>query len=78
MCQILSSSGGNEKDFEQILELLLSSINDKIKEFAEEPNFNRLSLIQNYIIFFMVLVLNLKKFPSVILILKLLIIMLIK
>ena len=48
MCQILSSSGGNEKDFEQILELLLSSINDKIKEFAEEPNFNRLSLIQNY------------------------------
>ncbi len=64
MCQILSSSGGNEKDFEQILELLLSSINDKIKEFAEEPNFNRLSLIQNYIIFFMVLVLNLKKFPS--------------
>ena len=47
MCQILSSSENNEKDFEQILEYLLFSINDKIKEYSEEPNFNHLMLIQN-------------------------------
>ena len=64
MCQILSSSENNEKDFEQILEYLLFSINDKIKEYSEEPNFNHLMLIQNYIIFFMVLVLNLKKYTN--------------
>ena len=63
MCQILSNSN-SDKDFETILDLLLSSINDKIKEYLEDPGFNRLMLIQNYIIFFMVLVLNLKKFPS--------------
>ena len=64
MCQILSSSENNEKDFEQILEYLLDSINDKIKEYSKEPNFNHLMLIQNYIIFFMVLVLNLKKYTN--------------
>ena len=64
MCQILSSSGGNEKDFEQILELLLSSIKDKIRQYSDDSSFNNLMLIQNYIIFFMVLVLNLKKYPS--------------
>ena len=63
MCQILSNSN-SDKDFETILDLLLSSINDKIKEYLEDPSFNRLMLIQNYIIFFMVLVLNLKKYPS--------------
>ena len=63
MCQILSNSN-NDKDFELILELLYSSINDKINEYASEPSFNNLMLIQNYIIFFMVIVLNLKKFPS--------------
>ena len=64
MCQILRSSDNNVKDFEQILEYLLSSINDKIQEFQNNPSFNQLMLIQNYIIFFMVLVLNLKKFPN--------------
>ena len=64
MCQILSSSENNEKDFEQILEYLLSSINDKINDYSNEPSFNQLMLIQNYIIFFMVLVLNLKKYSN--------------
>ena len=64
MCQILSGSGGNEKDFEHILELLLSAIKDKIKQYTDDSTFNNLMLIQNYIIFFMVLVLNLKKYPS--------------
>ena len=63
MCQILSNSN-SDKDFETILDLLLSSTKDKIKEYLEDPGFNRLMLIQNYIIFFMVLVLNLKKYPS--------------
>ena len=63
MCQILKKSG-NPKDFEQILDLLLPSIKTKIDEYIIEQNFNNLSLIQNYIIFFMILVLNLKQFPS--------------
>ena len=59
MCQIIENSKNKEKDFENLLEYLLESVKDKIKEYAEDPNFNRLMLIQNYIIFFMVLVLNL-------------------
>ena len=63
MCQILKKSG-ESKNLEQILALLLSSINAKIEQYTISPTFNNLSLIQNYIIFFMVLVLNLKDFPS--------------
>ena len=48
MCQILRSSDNNVKDFEQILEYLLSSINDKIQEFQNNPSFNQLMLIQNW------------------------------
>ena len=62
MCQILSN--GKDKDFEEILELLLPSIQQKIKEYSEQPSFNHLMLIQNYISFFMILVLNLSKYPS--------------
>ena len=66
MCQIIENSKNKEKDFENLLEYLLESVKDKIKEYAEDPNFNRLMLIQNYIIFFMVLVLNLKSYISLI------------
>ena len=66
MCQIISTSKEKEKDFEQLLEYLLDSIKDKIKEYTDDPNFNRLMLIQNYIIFIMVLALNLKKYTSLI------------
>ena len=62
MCQILKKSG-ESKNLEQILNLLLPSINAKIEQYTIAPSFNNLSLIQNYIIFFMVLVLNLKEFP---------------
>ena len=41
-------------------------VKEKIKEYAEDPNFNRLMLIQNYIIFFIVLVLNLKSYTNLI------------
>ena len=44
MCQILSNSN-NDKDFELILELLFSSINDKINEYTSEPSFNNLIII---------------------------------
>ena len=63
MCQILKKSG-DSKNFEQILTFLLSSIKSKIEKYAVFPGFNNLSLIQNYITFFMVLVLNLKEYPS--------------
>ena len=66
MCQIISNSKEKEKDFEKLLEYLLNSVKEKIKEYAEDPNFNRLMLIQNYIIFFMVLVLNLKSYTNLI------------
>ena len=62
MVQILKKSG-DPKNFEEILSLLLSSINSKIEQYGISSGFNNLSLIQNYIIFFMVLVLNLKEFP---------------
>ena len=66
MCQIISNSKEKEKDFEKLLEYLLDAVKEKIKEYAEDPNFNRLMLIQNYIIFFMVLVLNLKSYTNLI------------
>ena len=66
MCQIISSSKEKEKDFEKLLDYLLYAIKEKINEYSQDPNFNRLMLIQNYIIFFMVIVLNLKKFSSLI------------
>ena len=66
MCQIISNSKEKEKDFEKLLEYLLNAVKEKIKEYAEDPNFNRLMLIQNYIIFFMVLALNLKSYTSLI------------
>ena len=52
MCQIISYSKEKEKDFEKLLEYLLDSIKEKIREHSEDPTFNKLMLIQNYIIFF--------------------------
>ena len=66
MCQIICNSKEKEKEFEKLLKYLLDSVKEKIKEYSEDPSFNRLMLIQNYIIFFMVLVLNLKNYTSLI------------
>ena len=66
MCQIISNAKDKENEFEKLLEYLLNSIKEKIQEYSDDPNFNRFMLIQNYIIFFMVLVLNLKKYPTLI------------
>ena len=66
MCQIINNSKDKEKDFEKLLEYLLNSVKEKIKEHSDDPDFNKLMLIQNYIIFFMVLVLNLKDYSSLI------------
>ena len=66
MCQIISNSKEKEKDFEKLLEYLLDAVKEKIRDYSDDPTFNKLMLIQNYIIFFMVLVLNLKKYKSLI------------
>ena len=63
MCQILKKSS-DLHNFENILSLLLLSIESKIEKYSMSLTFNNLSLIQNYVIFFMVLVLNLKEFPD--------------
>ena len=62
MCKLLSEYSSIE-NFEKILNYLLCSIKIKIKEYELEPNYCNLSLVQDYLIFFMVLTLNLKKFP---------------
>ena len=63
MFQILKNSG-NPKEFEQLLKSLLSSIKDNLELFKKEPSNKNLTFIQNYIILFMVLILNLKKDPA--------------
>ena len=62
MCKLLSQYASKE-NFEKILNYLLESIKPKIKEYELEPDYCNLSLLQNYLIFFMVLTLNLKKYP---------------
>ena len=59
MYKILSKSK-SEKDFEKLLGFLLSSIEEKVKKYFKDPSYNNLMLIQNFITFFMVLILNLK------------------
>lgn len=63
MCKILSKSG-DPKEFEKLLSFLLNSMRKQRDEFESSPTINNYMLLQNYLIFFMVLTLNLKKFPS--------------
>ena len=58
MFQIIKKSG-DPKEFEELLQLLLQSINNSLEIFKKEQSNKNLTLIQNYIILFMVLVLNL-------------------
>lgn len=62
MCKLLSDFASLE-NFEKILGYLLDSIKTKIREYELEPDYCKLSLLQNYLIFFMILTLNLKKYP---------------
>ena len=61
--QILKKSG-DAKVFENMLSLLLASIKTKTEKLSSSPK--DLLPIRNYVIFFMILVLNLKEFPSLI------------
>ena len=55
---------GDKDSFESILYLLLTSIKIKADEYQKESNYNNLTLLRNYLYFFMILTLNLKNFPE--------------
>ena len=55
---------GNDQTFEKITTLMFIEINNKIKTYNKEPNNHNFFLVKNYIIFFMIITLNLKNFPS--------------
>ena len=60
LCDIMSNLGG-EKHFKMILSLIYSSVKKKIEVYQENQNYINLSIIKNYIIFFMILFINIKQ-----------------
>lgn len=60
LCKLITKNNDNEKDFELFLTDLLESIKQKLNEYSQEQNFDRFVKIQNYIQFFMLIVLNIK------------------
>ena len=60
LCKLITKNNDNEKDFELFLTDLLESIKQKLNEYSQEQNFDRFVKIQNYIQFFMLMVLNIK------------------
>ena len=63
MCATLTKLGDVDS-FEKILSLLLFSIQNKIELYNKNPTHHNFFLIKNSIIFFMIITINLKKFPS--------------
>ena len=59
MCQMLNKS--EPQEFEKLLSFVYDSIRKQIDEYSANPNINNYMLIQNYLIFFMVIALNLRK-----------------
>ena len=55
---------GDINTFESILYLLLISIKEKTEIYKKEHSYNNLYIIQNYLIFLMILTLNLQKYPE--------------
>jgi len=53
-----------KENFESVLYLLLTSIKDKAEEYNKENIYNNLSILRNYLTFFMILAINLKDFPD--------------
>ena len=53
-----------KENFESVLYLLLTSIKAKAEEYNKERIYNKLSVLQNYLTFFMILAINLKDFPD--------------
>ena len=63
MCMTLTKLG-DKKSFENIISLLLYGIQNKIELYIKNPTQHNYFLIQNYIIFFMIITINLKSCPS--------------
>ena len=63
MCTTLIKLG-DEESFEKINSLLLLGIQNKIELYNKNPTHHNYFLIKNYIIFFMIITLNLKRYPS--------------
>ena len=63
MCTTLIKLG-DEESFEKIISLLLFAIQNKIDLYQINPTNHNYFLIKNYIIFFMIITINLKSYPS--------------
>ena len=63
MCSNLIKLGDNET-FEKITTLMLNEILDKIKLYNKEQTNHNYFIIKNYLIFFMIVTINLKNFPA--------------
>jgi hypothetical protein len=63
MCTTLIKLGDDES-FEKTLSLLLIAIQNKIDLYNKNPTSHNYFLIKNYIIFFMIITINLKNYPA--------------
>ena len=55
---------GDEESFNKILSLLLSEIKTKVEKLKASDIYFDLSILQNYVIFFMIITINLKAYPK--------------
>ena len=63
MCATLIKLGDDES-FEKTLSLISYSIQNKIELYNKNPTQHNFFLIKNYLIFFMIITINLKNYPS--------------
>ena len=54
---------GDEDSFEKTLSLIAYSIQNKVELFNKNPTQHNFFLIKNYIVFFMIITINLKRYP---------------
>jgi hypothetical protein len=55
---------GDEKSFEKIISLLLLGIQNKIELYNKNPTQHNYNIVKNYIMFFMIITINLKGYTS--------------
>ena len=60
LCKIMSKLG-EKQNFKMILSLIYSTVEKKIEIYKEKQNFLNLSVLKNYIIFFMILFINISQ-----------------
>ena len=63
MCATLVKLG-DEESFEKTLSLISYSIQNKVELYNKNPTQHNFFLIKNYIIFFMIITINLKKYTN--------------